>query len=173
MVLRGWTSFGLAVLLLACGGNVPGGDGVESPSAAEHARAQAARRDALRDRLARTLGRSYDEPLPRVDSHERAKGARVYERLCAGCHGRSGRGGTRLARALPVEPGDLADPARAGFFSERAKLSIVAEGSPDTPMTGWQEGLEERTMIAVLDHMRTLVRLPARSQAGNEAEEER
>ncbi len=157
-MLRLWTCSGLALLLCACGGGTDSAGGGEARGPAARARANAQRRGALRDELVRALGASYDEPLARVDAPERAKGSEVYERLCAGCHGRSGRGGTILARALPVEPGDLADPERAAFFSERAKLWLVAEGSRGTPMTGWKEGLDEATMIAVLDHMRTLVR---------------
>ena len=112
-MLRLWTCSGLALLLCACGGGTDSAGGGEARGPAARARANAQRRGALRDELVRALGASYDEPLARVDAPERAKGSEVYERLCAGCHGRSGRGGTILARALPVEPGDhLVRPVR-------------------------------------------------------------
>jgi hypothetical protein len=157
-MFRPWICSGWALVLGACGG----GDGSAAVSRAdgpaERAGANAERRSSLRDDLRRALGGSYDEPLAFVDEHLLARGERAWELHCSACHGLSGRGGTTLARALPVEPGDLADPRRASFFSERAKLWILAEGSAGTPMTGWKEALDERMLIAVLAHMRTLVR---------------
>ncbi len=59
---------------------------------------------------------------------------------------------------LPVQPGDLTDPARREFFSERAILRIVENGSPGTPMFGWKEVLTESSMRAVVAHLLTLTR---------------
>ena len=48
------------------------------------------------------------------------------------------KGKGRIARLLPIAPGDLTDPERAAFFSERARLAIIADGIAGTPMVGWK-----------------------------------
>ncbi|MAD81029.1 MAG: hypothetical protein CMJ50_09345 [Planctomycetaceae bacterium] len=116
------------------------------------------RRQWLRDRLKKQLGDHYDIPLPKATEEDLRKGAEIWSLLCLGCHGEGGRGRRALSQMLPVQPGDLTDPARHAFFSERAKLRIVAEGSPGTPMFGWKEVLTEEYVRAVVAYLSTLVR---------------
>ncbi|HJN13393.1 MAG TPA: cytochrome c [Pirellulaceae bacterium] len=116
------------------------------------------RRQWLRDRLKKQLKDDYDIPLPKATEEDLRKGAEIWSLLCLGCHGEGGRGRRALSQMLPVQPGDLTDPARHAFFSEQAKLHIVAEGSPGTPMFGWKEILTEENMRAVVAHLATLVR---------------
>lgn len=141
-----------AGVLVACGGPQESPEPVPEPD-------DPARRVALREALRRELGADYDAPLgeePTADALQR--GAKTYDYLCASCHGRTGRGNGRSARMLAIRPPDLADPEQAEFFSERAKLHIVAEGLPGSPMIGWKEMLDEQGRLEVLLFMNSLVR---------------
>lgn len=117
----------------------------------------AERREALRIRLRAELGQRYDEPVTEPSEEGLAQGAKHWELLCSNCHGRNGGGTRQLSQLLPVPPGDLRDPVRARFFSERAKLAIIADGIEGTPMIGWKDLLNEAEMRGVLAHLRTLV----------------
>ena len=61
---------------------------------------------------------------------------------------------------LTSQPPDLADPGTASFFSDQAKLEIIAEGIDETSMIGWSRMLDEKERIAVLHFMNTLIREP-------------
>jgi len=65
---------------------------------------------------------------------------------------------------LGTPPPDLSDPTQAGYFSGRAKLLIVVEGSSGTPMIGWGQMLGEQERLEVLHFMETLVRQDARAR---------
>jgi mono/diheme cytochrome c family protein len=119
-----------------------------------------ARRERLRDHLRLRLGDAYDEPLPASTAEEIAQGSKIYDLLCRGCHGPTGRGNGSAARLLPIRPPDLADPRTTAFFSDRAKATILAEGIAGTPMIGWSDILGEQERIAVLQFMNTLIREP-------------
>ena len=116
------------------------------------------RRERLRDRLRGSLGDRYDAPLPAGTLEEIQRGSRLYDTLCRACHGPTGKGNGRSARMLTIEPPDLTRPITASFFSDQAKLKIIAEGIAETPMIGWSRMLEEKEQIAVLQFMNTLVR---------------
>jgi len=118
------------------------------------------RREQLRDRLRDGLGERYDAPLPAAATDEIRHGSRIYDILCRACHGPTGKGNGRSARMLTLQPPDLSDPGTAAFFSDRAKLQIIATGIADTPMIGWSRVLEEQERIAVLQFMNTLIREP-------------
>ena len=44
------------------------------------------------------------------------------------------------------------------FYSDRARLTILSEGSEGTPMFGWKDILSESDRYAVLAHLRFLAR---------------
>ena len=116
------------------------------------------RREQLRDRLRASLGDRYDAPLPAGTIEEIQRGARLYDTLCRACHGPTGNGNGESARVLTIQPADLTDPTTASFFSDQAKLKIIAEGIAETPMIGWSRMLEDNEQIALLHFMNTLVR---------------
>ena len=118
------------------------------------------RRERLRDRLRSRLGNRYDAPLPAGTLEEVQHGSKLYDMLCRSCHGPTGRGNGRSARMLTTQPPDLADPGTASFFSDQAKLEIIAEGIDETSMIGWSRMLDEKERIAVLHFMKTLTREP-------------
>ena len=116
------------------------------------------RRAALRDRLRSAMGDAYDTPLPAPTAEQIARGSGLWEVLCAGCHAADARGRRTLSRMLPVPPGDLTDPERAAFYSDAAKLRIVAEGSEGTPMFPWRDILSEEDLFAVTSYLLILTK---------------
>ena len=136
------------------------GTGCSTPERLDTTQRAAAdqRRERLRDWLRGSLGDRYDAPLPAVNLEEIQRGSKLYDALCRACHGSTGKGNGRSARILAIQPPDLADPSTASFFSDQAKLKIVAEGIAEAPMIGWSRMLEEKEQIAVLRFMDTLVR---------------
>ena len=145
------------VILLA---SAVAGTGCSTPERLDTTQRAAAdqRRERLRDWLRGSLGDRYDAPLPAVNLEEIQRGSKLYDALCRACHGSTGKGNGRSARILAIQPPDLADPSTASFFSDQAKLKIVAEGIAEAPMIGWSRMLEEKEQIAVLRFMDTLVR---------------
>lgn len=115
------------------------------------------RRRLLRESLRAALGEHYDAPLPEATEDDLKKGAELWRLLCLGCHGHDAAGRRTLSRMLPTPPGNLTDPDRATYFSGQAKLWIVAEGSPGTPMFGWKEVLTEEDIRAVVAYLGTLM----------------
>lgn len=73
-------------------------------------------------------------PLAAQDA---ARGAELYARFCATCHGSTGRGDGPTAGIMTIAPSDLTGLARGGRFDPAAVLRridgrdpIVAHGSP-------------------------------------------
>ncbi|MBI5755656.1 MAG: cytochrome c [Nitrospirae bacterium] len=67
---------------------------------------------------------------------------------CAACHGLNG---------IPVLTGtrDLRDASRVNMWSDSYWYWRVAEGVPDTAMTGWKEKLSEEEIWQVIAYART------------------
>jgi len=159
MWARSALALAIGALTPGCGGGEESSVGVGYPLPVSHAGADhEARREDLRAHLRAELGEGYDTPLPPATAAQLELGAELWSLLCAECHGMTGRGTRNLSRILPVEPGDLTDPARAGFYSDRAKLHIVANGSEGTPMIGWSEVLSEESLRATVAHIDVLIR---------------
>ncbi len=116
------------------------------------------RRERLRDRLRDSLGDRYDAPFPAGTAEEIQRGSKLYDTLCRACHGPTGNGNGISARMLTIQPPDLTDPGTAAFFSDQAKLKIIADGIAETPMIGWNGMLDENEQLAVLHFMNSLVR---------------
>ena len=60
-----------------------------------------------------------------------ARGAKVYDRACAGCHGANGKGGDAA--------GAIADPAFLALLSDQALRRIVITGRPDLDMPDYAQ----------------------------------
>ena len=116
------------------------------------------RREQVRAQLRSRLGELYDEPFPDGTLEQVRHGARLYDKVCRSCHGATARGNGPSAEWLIVQPPDLGDTRSAAFFSDQAKLTIVAEGIDGTPMLGWGNILGEQDQMDVLLFMKTLIR---------------
>jgi cytochrome c len=148
------------VLVLLLASAIAGGCSAPESLDTHAAAATVERREQFRGRLRSRLGDRYDAPLPAGTIEEVQRGSKLYDMLCRACHGPTGRGNGRSARMLTSQPPDLADPGTASFFSDQAKLEIIAEGIDETSMIGWSRMLDEKERIAVLHFMNTLIREP-------------
>lgn len=77
-----------------------------------------------------------------------ATGKQVYERWCAGCHGRTGEG-------LGHMP-DFKDPAYASSHSDQEIFEAVSQGKGGTGMPPFAKRLSEKDRWSVVAYIRTL-----------------
>jgi mono/diheme cytochrome c family protein len=101
--------------------------------------------------------RSLPVPEARLgDPAARERGARLFARHCALCHGErgDGRGARRLGLSTP--PRDLTDPGWQGRTSPLRMFAIVREGVPGTAMPAWSGTLGADDTWDVVAHVRSL-----------------
>lgn len=91
-----------------------------------------------------------------------ARGAELYQRSCAICHGPEGRGDGALARRLDPRPRDLTEAQYRLRSTPSGELPTSADllrtlrrGIPGTAMPSWA-GLPTDDLLALVDHLRTL-----------------
>ncbi len=142
-------SAALITTTLACGP-------VSDDTRPELSTAERERRELIRLELRERLGDGYEQMIPTATSDQLVRGARVYAKLCSGCHGPDGGGDGRAAATLPIKPADLARPAGAALFSDAARLEIIRGGISGSTMIGWGDALEEADLLAVFQFVRSL-----------------
>jgi mono/diheme cytochrome c family protein len=86
-----------------------------------------------------------------------ARGKKVYNQICASCHGRYGRGDGPIAPNLVARPPDLTNPKVLGGRSDEQILARIGggKGARHTPMAVAQ-ALQPEAMRDAIDYMRTL-----------------
>ena len=119
--------------------------------------AQGRQREELREAIKRRLGPEYEQPLPPATEAQIRRGAELYPKLCAPCHGGRGDGAGHNATAILGKPSDFTDPQAATFFSEQGRLFIIKKGAPGTAMMGWEKVLPEKDILALYYFIRTLI----------------
>jgi high-affinity iron transporter len=103
--------------------------------------------DTLRTLLAAGLGISLDPPPSRPVSLVR--GAEVYARSCAACHGLAGAGDGPSASALDPRPSDFTDRAALAATSPLDFFRKVTVGVAGTAMAGFEAALSVEDRWAV------------------------
>jgi DMSO reductase family type II enzyme heme b subunit len=96
-----------------------------------------------------------------------ARGAAVYAKRCAGCHGEKGDGQGPGAKRLVPPPRDftlgLYKMKTAGFDEIGAReddlFRMIRDGMPATAMPGWKDMLSEQDIWDVIAHIGTFVEL--------------
>ena len=73
-----------------------------------------------------------------------AKGAPIYRKLCAECHGEEGHGDGPAARGLRIKPPDFTDPKVRDQVSLSWYFHAVTNGVVGTPMLSWEAQLNEQ-----------------------------
>ena len=90
---------------------------------------------------------------------EVAAGKRIYERLCVGCHGQDGRGGS-MARMLAVAPRNLADSAYMQGRQVAQLFHVIKDGGAgsglSTAMPAFGSQLTEQEIWDTVAYVRTL-----------------
>lgn len=85
-------------------------------------------------------------------------GRRIYERECAGCHGKDGSADTEVARVLDPPPRKFADPVAMARLDDGRMYLAIFRGRPGTAMGGRGELLSPVEIIDVMRYLRTLAR---------------
>jgi mono/diheme cytochrome c family protein len=85
-----------------------------------------------------------------------ARGAVVYSKYCALCHGSGGAGDGRAASMQKIPPADLTVSTRSLGY----KLQIVREGGAElgrsSSMPAWRDVLSEAEIADVVEYVETL-----------------
>ena len=85
-----------------------------------------------------------------------ARGAAVFSKYCALCHGSGGAGDGRAASMQKVPPADLTASTRSPSY----KLQIVREGGAglgrSSSMPAWREVLSDTEIADVVEYLETL-----------------
>jgi mono/diheme cytochrome c family protein len=79
-------------------------------------------------------------------------GATWFHRVCAQCHGDTGRGDGPLAGRLPARPADL---TKSAMTDELELARIIKFGRPGTAMAG-HESLDDAAVVSLASHVRSL-----------------
>ena len=118
---------------------------------------------------ARGLGRALlaVHPVPTAPQvpPDLARGAALYQPLCASCHGAGGRGDGQAAQGMEPPPIDFTDVERASERSVFALYQVTRQGLEGTPMVGFAE-LPESDLWALAFHVSTLAFPEGAAEAG-------
>ena len=82
-----------------------------------------------------------------------AAGRRVYQRMCARCHGPAGKGDGTSGGTLP--PSDLTDDAWEHGASDGEIFTVIHDGS-SIEMDGYAERLSDTDMWNTVNYLRSL-----------------
>jgi len=90
-----------------------------------------------------------------TDPDQLAAGKTIYEGLCAGCHGITGKGDGESARGLPLQPPDLTNQSILSPRSNQELSQIVTGGSAEV-MPAFEKILTPAERSQVVEYIRTL-----------------
>ncbi len=79
----------------------------------------------------------------------RARGAVLFEKHCAICHGVQGDGHGLRSQSLSARPRDFTDPSWRKRTSPRHVYYAIREGRSGTPMASWRSLSEEQSWYLV------------------------
>ena len=104
-----------------------------------------------------TAAAHAQEDVERFTDGEAAKGAPLYKRYCAGCHGADGRGG---AHTFMPHIQNLTRKDYIEFIPDGFLFTVIAEGGAAVGKSGympaWRGTLSEQAIKDVIAFIRTL-----------------
>lgn len=83
-------------------------------------------------------------------------GKRLYEKLCAQCHGRSGRPNDEVSQLLKPAPADLTKLELPEHGSDNLLRKRIGSGTSNNKLH-YEGGLSEEQISALAAYVRTLV----------------
>ena len=101
--------------------------------------------------------------LPPDSEELRRKGASLFTRACAPCHGSDGRGDGSAAAACDPKPADFLDGKRLEKHSDPFLFYRITKGKPHTCMPAFSTTLSRGDRLVLVRHLRNLDRDAAAS----------
>jgi len=107
----------------------------------------------LTEQMRDVLLRAYSVTVAPRQTPDLAKGAKLYEAQCTGCHGMDGHGKGPLAKGLVPAPADFHASARQEQRSVYALFNAISLGVQHTAMQGYAQTLSEEERWALAFHV--------------------
>ena len=115
--------------------------------------------------LGRALLALHPVPMAPEAPPDLARGAALYQQICANCHGASGQGDGPAAQGMEPPPIDFTDAERARERSVFALYQVTLQGLEGTPMIAYGH-LPEADQWALAFYVSTLAFPDAAAEAG-------
>ena len=112
--------------------------------------------DEVQQWLKLELGDKYNQPVPPANKEQLTLGKETFTKICASCHGTSGKGDGPASLALVQKPADFTDPEHSKYYSDQGRIYIIKKGIKGTPMVGWESILNENEIQSVYTYVRSL-----------------
>lgn len=82
-----------------------------------------------------------------------------YDRFCAVCHGKTGKGDGPGGMTLSTHPRDFTDCARMKTMSDETLFTAIKEGGPavqlSKDMQPWKDGMDDEEIHGLVAYVRT------------------
>jgi len=120
----------------------------------------------LAEQMRDVLLHAYSVTVAPRQAPDLAKGAKLYEAQCAGCHGMDGHGNGPLAKGLTPVPADFHAHARQEQRSVYALFNAISLGVQHTAMQGYATSLGEDERWALAFHVANFLASDEERRAG-------
>jgi len=84
------------------------------------------------------------------------EGRILFEKKCASCHGKTGKGDTSIGKSLNPPAADLTDNVWKHGSTEGEIFHVISEGVPRTGMSSWKNTLTEEERWKLVNFIKCL-----------------
>jgi copper transport protein len=92
----------------------------------------------------------------KADATSIAAGKQLYEKNCANCHGKTGKGDGMMGEELNPKPADLTDNEWKHGSTDGEIFAVIKDGVKGTGMKGFNSKLTAHQMWDVINYVRSL-----------------
>jgi mono/diheme cytochrome c family protein len=82
-----------------------------------------------------------------------ADGAADWDKKCASCHGKDGKGKTKMGEKMKAK--DYSDAKVQDAMTDEAAVKATTDGVKEVKMPGFKDKMKPEEITAVIAHMRT------------------
>lgn len=91
-----------------------------------------------------------------ADATSIAAGKQLFEKNCASCHGKTGKGDGMMGEELNPKPADLTSTTRKHGTTDGEVFAVVKDGVKGTGMKGFNSKLTTHQLWDVVNYVQTL-----------------